>query len=182
MKIAIGCDHIVTSIKDQVKKHLEGLGHSVIDSGNYSDVRTHYAIYGHSVGVLVAKKEVDFGVVICGTGVGISNSANKTKNVRAVLTHNILVAQTARELYDANVICLGGRIAGLGLILDIIEVFINAKYLNKNKIEIKKINSLIVNDNYRKDLFDDIIQAWEDGVYTDGEKQDAVDIPHCLCK
>ncbi|MEG0456888.1 MAG: RpiB/LacA/LacB family sugar-phosphate isomerase [Oscillospiraceae bacterium] len=158
MKIAIGCDHIVTDIKNSVIKHLESLGHTIIDCGNYNDIRTHYAVYGHAVGVLVAKKEVDFGVVICGTGVGISNSANKTKGIRAVLTHNILVAKKSRELYDANVICLGGRIAGLGLILDTIQTFISTRYLDKNKSQISKINNLVTKENYEKQLFNEIIQ------------------------
>ena len=78
MKIAIGCDHIVTPIKDNVIKTLEKQGHTVIDCGTYDLVRTHYAMYGFEVARQVATKKADFGVVICGTGVGITNSASKT--------------------------------------------------------------------------------------------------------
>ena len=77
MTLAIGCDHIVTPIKDKLVETLKKQGHTVIDCGTYDLVRSHYTIYGFEVARLVANKKAKFGIVICGTGVGITNSANK---------------------------------------------------------------------------------------------------------
>jgi galactose-6-phosphate isomerase len=158
MKIAIGCDHIVTPIKDAMVKFITKLGHEVIDVGTYDNTRTHYDIYGFEVGRQIGLKKADLGVVICGTGVGISNSAQKTRGVRAVLTRDVEVAVKAKELYNANVVGMGGRIIGLGLMEEIIKAFINAKYLGENQDLIKAIDNRIPQDNYNIHQFDQEIK------------------------
>lgn len=178
MRIALGCDHIVTPIKDEVYKYLSSLGHDVIDCGTYDLTRTHYPIYGRAVGYLVSTKQADLGIVICGTGVGITNSANKTKGVRAILTRNVSTAIDARRNWDANVLGMGGRITGFGLMTEIIDAFLKTKYNNKNDDKINQINSLIKYDNFEKELLDKEINDWYEGTYCEGEKQDVVPLPN----
>ncbi|WP_342268594.1 RpiB/LacA/LacB family sugar-phosphate isomerase [Spiroplasma endosymbiont of Aspidapion aeneum] len=169
MKIAIGCDHIVTEIKDHLIKSLEALGYDVIDCGTYDKERTHYPIFGHKVATLVAKKEVEFGVIMCGTGVGISNSANKTKNIRAALVRDVASAVQAREEFNANIIAVGGRVSGEGLIEEIYKAFLETKYIPSKEREdrIKKIDSLIKKENYNDDMFDLECKRWDEGYYHD---------------
>lgn len=171
MLIAIGCDHIVTPIKDELIEYFKNLGHTIIDCGTYDRTRTHYPIYGRAVALNVVNKKADIGVVLCGTGIGISNSASKVKGIRCLLVTDPISARKAKEDYDANIIAFGGRVIGIGTAIDIVQAFINAKYKNKNKELIKmldnKINSLKNND----DLYKNILKKWNDGYYTNGEKQ-----------
>lgn len=167
MKVAIGCDHIVTPVKDEVVQELKKLNIEVVDCGTYDRVRTHYPIYGQKVGIKVAKKEVDFGVCICGTGVGISNSAQKVKGTRCVLVRDQITAVKARETYNCNIVCFGGRVTGVGLIIDIVKAFISTSYNNENKDLIEKINNLITHENYDEHLLDSEIKKWDEGFYHD---------------
>lgn len=171
MKIAVGCDHIVTDIKDRVVKYLSSKGYEVFDKGTYDFERTHYPIYGKKVGEAISNKEADLGVCICGTGVGITNSVNKVKGVRAVLVKDISTAVDARKKYDANVIGFGGKIAGELLIYDILDTFINTKYekTEENEKIIEELNNLLENNEgqEREDFFDEFINKWNEGGYVD---------------
>lgn len=169
MRIAIGCDHIVTNVKNEVRDWLISQGHEVIDKGTYDHERTHYPIFGHLVGVSVVQKETDLGICICGTGVGISNAAQKTKGVRTALVRDVVTAIDAKKNYNANVISFGGRITGVGLIEECITEFINAEYekTSKNEAAIKFIDNLIKNENYELDMFDEEQQKWDQGYYHD---------------
>ncbi len=176
MKIAIGCDHVATDIKNKLITILEQQKHTVIDCGTYSNEKTHYPIYGFEVGRQVATKKADIGIVICGTGIGIANAVNKVKGVRAVLTKDICIAQIARQQYNANVIACGG-IIGIGPMQELIMTFINTKYIKNNNKVIKKIDNFIKKDNYNTKQFDLIIKKWVNGEYTEGEKMPSCDIP-----
>ena len=110
MKIAIGCDHAAYNEKKNLVRFIESeLGFKVIDVGTNSEDSVDYAEYGHMVGKLVSNKEVDKGVVICGSGIGISIAANKIKDVRAALCTTIEHAEMSRKHNDANVLAVGAR-------------------------------------------------------------------------
>lgn len=129
MKIAIGCDHGGFELKEYVKNYLvNDKGLEVVDFGTNSEESVDYPEYGKKVGEYVVNKECDCGIVICGTGIGISISANKVKGVRAALCTGIYEAKMTRLHNNANVLALGGRVVGKGLALEIVDTFLTTEY------------------------------------------------------
>lgn len=128
MKIAVGCDHGGFELKEKVKAHLEGKGYEVLDLGCHSTESVNYPLYGKAVGKAVASKEADYGIVICGTGIGISIAANKVKGVRAALCMNTTMARLTREHNDANILAFGARMVGDVLALEMVDTFLNTKF------------------------------------------------------
>ncbi len=128
MKIAIGCDHVGFELKGKVIEHLKEKGIEVVDFGTNSTERTDYPIYGKAVGEAVASGECDKGILICGTGVGISLAANKVKGIRAALCTDAYTAKYTRLHNDANVLCMGGRVTGAGVAEEMVDVFLSTDF------------------------------------------------------
>ena len=174
MKIAIGCDHIVTDEKIKVSDFIKSIDHEVIDVGTYDHQRTHYPIYGVNVAKAVTEGKADLGVVLCGTGVGISVSANKVPNARVALVRDITSARLAKEKYNCNIIGVGGTISGMDLITDIVETFINAEYIQTTESDqlIERMNQLLTDDQvqYGSNQFNKYIDKWNKGEYVDEVK------------
>jgi len=110
MKVAVGCDHGGFVLKDAVISTLEELGAQVVDMGTYSTESVDYPVYGKKVADAVASGECDLGVVMCGTGIGISIAANKVKGIRAAVVTDEFMAEMTRRHNNANIIALGGRV------------------------------------------------------------------------
>ncbi len=183
MKIAIGCDHAGYQTKTQLIKVLESKGYEIIDCGTYNEnTSTHYPIYGYEVGRQVATKKAVFGIVLCGSGIGITNAANKVQGVRACLAESVSTALIAKKYYNANVIGIGARVLGIDLITEIVLTFVNKRYDGSHKDEIKKIDAVIQNKNHQSDFFMPLIKKWETGKYTKNVKQEKIPIPKTFKK
>ena len=128
-KIYIGADSAGYALKCEVIPYLEEKGYEVVDCGTDSDASCHYPIYARAVCESV-QKELDgsFGILICGTGIGMSMCANKHKGIRAALCSDTYSARMTRQHNDANVLCMGARVIGSCLALDIIDTFLSADF------------------------------------------------------
>lgn len=128
MRVALGSDHGGYELKEAVRKHLEAQGLEVQDLGTHSTDSVDYPEYGFAVGNAIIKGEADLGIAVCGTGLGISMAANKIKGIRAALCTETFSARMAREHNNANVLALGGRVVGVGLALDIVDIFLKTEF------------------------------------------------------
>ncbi|MDQ7039305.1 MAG: ribose 5-phosphate isomerase B [Aquificota bacterium] len=128
MKIAIGSDHAGFRLKERIKDFLRAKGHEVIDFGTRSEASTHYPLFAKEVALAVQRGDAHRGILICGTGIGMSITANKFKGVRAALCLNEYMARMSRLHNDANVLCLGGRVLGEDLALSIVEVWLETHF------------------------------------------------------
>lgn len=128
MKIAVGADHGGYEMKKAVIAHLTKKGYECVDYGCDSPDRCDYPIYGERVGRAVAGGECELGVLICGTGIGISLAANRVPGVRAAVCSETYSAQLTREHNNANIIAFGARVVGEGTALAIVDAFLNAEF------------------------------------------------------
>ena len=128
MKIAIGSDHGGFELKEKVIKFLIENGYEILNLGCNSIDSVDYPKYGRLVGEAVIEKKADRGIVICGTGIGISIAANKVNGVRAALCTNTTMARLTREHNDANVLSMGARIVGDILALEMVKIFLTTKF------------------------------------------------------
>lgn len=127
-KIAIGSDHGGFNLKGKIIKFLEEKGYEVKDYGTYSTDSCDYPVYAKAVAKSVANGENEKGIIVCGSGIGVSIAANKVKGVRAALCHESHSAMLSRLHNNANVLCLGERITGESLALDIVDVWLKSEY------------------------------------------------------
>ena len=126
--IAIGSDHGGFALKQEIMKHLEERKLEYIDFGPYSSDSCDYPQYGAAVGRAVASGSCERGILICGTGIGISISANKIHGVRAALCGDCFSAEMTRRHNDANIVALGARVVGPGLALKIVDTFLDTEF------------------------------------------------------
>ena len=130
MNIVLGCDHAGYNIKDKVAEHIRELGHPVIDVGTNSTDSCHYPVYASAACKKILDGQADLGILICGTGIGMSIAANKHKNIRAACCSDVFSARLTREHNNSNILCFGERVVGIGLALDIVDAFLSAEYIN----------------------------------------------------
>ena len=133
MKIALGCDHGGLNLKDEVAKYLKSQNIEFKDFGTYNEESCDYADISLPVAEAVVAKEFDFGILICGTGIGIGIAANKVPGIRAALCSDTFSAHATREHNDANILCLGGRVIGTGLALKIVDIFFETEFSKEER-------------------------------------------------
>lgn len=126
--IAIGSDHGGFALKQEILRHLEAAGYAYKDFGTYTEESCDYPEYGEAVARAVASGEYARGILICGTGIGISISANKVRGIRAAVCTDCYSAEMTRRHNDANILALGGRVVGAGLALKIVDTFLTTEF------------------------------------------------------
>ena len=131
--IAIGSDHGGFALNQAVMKHLEERGLAYHDYGTYSDASCDYPVYAKAVAKAVAAGECERGILICGTGIGISITANKTPGIRCALCGDCFSAKATREHNDANILAMGARVVGEGLALMIVDTFLDTPFSNDER-------------------------------------------------
>lgn len=143
MKIAIGCDHAGLDLKSQVISAIERAGIEVSDFGTYDTASMDYPDVARPVAEAVARGDFDRGILICGTGIGMSITANKVRGVRAALCHDTFSARATREHNDSNVLCMGARVVGAGVALDVVETWLSVDFSGdeRHARRIQKIES-----------------------------------------
>ena len=128
MKLAIGNDHVAIEMKNEIKQHLQEKGIEVIDVGTNSPERFNYPISGFKVAKLVTSGQVDGGILICGTGVGISLSANKVHGIRACVCSEPYTAKLSKQHNNTNIIAFGSRVIGIETAKMIVDEWLAAEY------------------------------------------------------
>ena len=139
--IALGSDHGGWALKQEVMKHLDARGLEYKDYGTYSEDSCDYPVYGKAVAHAVADGECEKGIIICGTGIGISITANKIKGIRAALCSDCFSAEMTRLHNDANILAMGARVVGPGLALKIVDTFLDTPFSGDER-HIRRINQI----------------------------------------
>jgi len=128
MRIAVGSDHAGFHMKQEIAAHLASLDIEVVDCGTHSTERVDYPDFGAAVGRAVVSGEADGGVCVCGSGIGIAIAANKIRGVRAATVHDITSARLSKQHNDANVICVGERLTGPTVAIDVVDAWLGARF------------------------------------------------------
>ncbi len=139
--IAIGSDHGGFELKEKLMEHLSERGLEYKDFGTYSSASCDYPVYAKVVANAVASGECDRGIIICGTGIGVSITANKVRGIRAALCGDCFSAEATRQHNDANVLCMGARVVGEGLALKIADTFLDTPFSNDER-HIRRISMI----------------------------------------
>ena len=129
MKIAIGNDHAAVALKKEILEYLQEKGYEMINVGTDQETSFHYPVSGYRVAKMVAAGEADLGILICGTGVGISLAANKVKGIRCCVCSEPYTAKMSREHNNSNILAFGARVVGPDLAKMIVDEWLNAQFL-----------------------------------------------------
>ncbi|MCQ2461510.1 MAG: ribose 5-phosphate isomerase B [Clostridia bacterium] len=126
--IVLGCDHGGFELKQAIMKHFDEIGKEYIDVGSYDTNSVDYPVIAKALCEKITSGEAELGILCCGTGIGMSMAANKVKGIRAACCSDTFSARLTRNHNNANVLCLGGRVVGAGLALDLVDNFVNAEF------------------------------------------------------
>ena len=151
MKIVLASDHGGFELKEAIKKHLIKKGYDINDIGVNDTKSVDYPDYGKRAAMMVAGKEADRGIIICGTGIGISIAANKVKGIRCALCTNEYMARMSRMHNNANMLALGGRVTGIGLAEDMVDVWLSTEFEGgRHEIRVNKIMDMEISKEEEK--------------------------------
>ena len=139
--VAIGSDHGGYGLKQEIMEHLKERGIEYKDYGCYDEKSCDYPVYAKAVANAIVSGECDKAILICGTGIGISITANKIKGIRAALCHDTFSAQATREHNDANIVAMGARVVGSGLAIKIVDTFLDTEFSNDER-HIRRISQI----------------------------------------
>jgi len=128
VKIALGCDHGGLALKAEIVEWLVRAGHAVTDLGCHSEDSVDYPVFADLVCAAIIEGRASCGILICGTGIGMSIAANRHRQIRAALCHEAFTARMSREHNDANVLCLGARVLGSGVAMDIVTTWLSTEF------------------------------------------------------
>lgn len=142
MKIAIGADHAGYRLKDELVPFIQSLGHEIMDVGCSCDQSVDYPDYALPVCDLVKTGQAERGILICGTGIGMSIAANKVKGIRCALVHDMFSAKATREHNDTNVLAMGERVIGPGVAQEIIRIWLETPFSNGER-HIGRVNKVM---------------------------------------
>lgn len=142
MRIALGCDHGGFPLKQRIMAVIQQAGHEVVDCGTDSNCSVDYPDYALKVGQTILANQADRGVLLCGSGVGISVAANKIPGIRAGVCHDIYSAHQGVEHDDMNVLCLGARIVGDEVAVELVVAFVNAKFTREER-HLRRLNKVL---------------------------------------
>ena len=142
-KLVIGCDHAAPELKAIVRDHLIERGFDVVDVGTHTTDSCNYPDYAHALCEKIRSGECELGILICGTGIGMSMAANKHKGIRAACCSDTFSAKLTRQHNDANVLCFGARVVGQGLALELVNAFVDAEFEGgKHKTRVDLITAI----------------------------------------
>lgn len=142
MRIALGCDHAGFSLKQRVASLVQSAGHEIVDCGTDSNCAVDYPDYARKVGETIVAGKADRGILLCGSGVGVSVAANKIPGIRAAICHDTYSAHQGVEHDDMNVLCVGARIVGEEVASELIRAFLNAQF-TKEERHVRRLNKTL---------------------------------------
>ena len=150
-RIALGADHAGFPIKETIREFLEHEGYPLEDVGTWSEESVDYPDYGKAVGERVASHLADYGIAVCGTGIGISIAANKVPKIRAAVAHDVNTARLAREHNDANVLAMGGRVVNGKQAIEMVQTFLSTAFLGgRHARRVEKISLMELEEHEKK--------------------------------